>query len=319
MADGITLEGGTASLLTDAAAGTSAPSGLSAFAGRPAGDAAWGFSSGTLAAASTSMARSLSGALVTLLERIDAADWPGADASSGMGLARDPDAPTTLAPGVYTLPGSGAQIRIASGDTWGQVAARMAGAFGSGGLGDLSRLVPVTGGALSESGMERLARSLTDVLAAHNEAADMLARSAARLDPGAAEAFAAPAQEHAGALADLGVERTGNRLWLFGEAFLSAVAEDPEGARTTLFGEQGFLPALRGAAETALAAAGRRNGAAAQETSDPVARLFGAGSSGPSASATGQGGLVDVYDAQGGAAAEGSALLSAARLVRSLG
>lgn len=321
----ITLQGGPEGVLNNSATGVSAPGGASAFAGRSGADADWAFSPGALAGVPAGLARTLARALGELGARIDAVAWPETAAPSSLTPGRDPDAPTTLAPGTYTLPGAaaGEEIRIVSGDTWGTVLARLARTFGVTGMAELSRLAPVTRGVLSEGGVERLARSVSDVLDGYNEVADLLVRNADRLGANAPADWGAPARSRSAALAGLGVERTGARLWLFGEAFLSAVAEDPAAVRETLLGADGFLPALRGAAQAALAAAGEsaaEPSSAVAAPADPLARIFGSRGAARPASATGSAGaLVDAYDAQGTAGPEGTVLLSAARLVHSLG
>lgn len=309
MAD-ITLEGGATGLLNNAATGASTASGLSAFTPAALSDGSgpgWAFSSGSLAAVPDSLARALAGALTRLDAGIDAVTWPEQAVSSTLSpsLGRDPGAATTLAPGAYTLAGApeGAEIRINSGDTWGEVLARLSRSFGAGGAALLGQLVPVTHGIMTGSGaagnVEKLAGSLSEVLAAHNEVAGLLERNASTVG--------------AGALADVGVERTGPRLWLFGEAFLSALAEDPAQVRETLLGADGLLPALQAQAQAALSGGG---GLASTATNggagDPLERVFGARTEPGN-------GLVDLYDAQGAATPEGTDPGAAAPLVRRRG
>lgn len=324
MAD-ITLEGGATGLLNNAASGTSTASGLSAFTPASQLDGSgpgWAFSSGSLADVPNAFARALAEALADLGSGIDAVTWPEQAAASTLSTmqSRDPGAATSLAPGAYALAGApdGTEIRINSGDTWGEVLARLSRTFGAGGAALLGQLVPVTHGlgAASATGagaLEQLAGSLSGVLAAHNEVASLLERNPSAVRPGALAEWGAAGAKRAGALAEAGVERTGNRLWLFGEAFLSALAEDPARVRETLLGADGLLPALKDKAQAALTAGGWLAGAAtAGAEDDPVQRVFAVRAAQADA-------LLDLYDAQGGATPEGTDPVAASPLLRRRG
>jgi len=127
--------------------------------------------------------------------------------------AFDPEAPTTLAPGAYTLgyaahldslqsgaPGAGGQavIRVYSGDTWQDVLQRLARAEGSASMAMLSRLVPV-----SHLGMRLPAKDEGVGIPSGNSSLNAAAWDSSGLGEAAPMSVASPAARLADALGDV--------------------------------------------------------------------------------------------------------------------
>jgi len=127
--------------------------------------------------------------------------------------AFDPEAPTTLAPGAYTLgyaaqpdssqagaSGAGGQavIRVYSGDTWQDVLQRLARAEGSASMAMLSRLVPV-----SHLGMRLPAKDDGGDIPSNNSSLNTATWDSGGLGEAAPMSMAGPAARLADALGDV--------------------------------------------------------------------------------------------------------------------
>lgn len=175
-----------------------------------------------------------------LLPNTDAGKWAlrlsGADAASDALLA-SLGLNATAQPGVNT---GAAQS--------GQTAASASGA--SGVSSSASQVALRQAGIINAA--TGLADALGEVLAAYNEVGDLLEKNQESLAPGVAEKWSGLGADRADALRNIGVERAGQSLWLSEESFLTALFARPQEVRDALFGPQGLLPALAGAASPAL-------------------------------------------------------------------
>ncbi len=104
-------------------------------------------------------------------------------------------------------------------------------------------------------GPQALASALADVLAAYNEVAGLLTRSAGEVKAEAVDDWTALAADRAGTLGNIGVARASQALWLSEQEFLTALFARPQEVKSALLGADGFLTALKDATDAALAPA----------------------------------------------------------------
>jgi len=100
--------------------------------------------------------------------------------------------------------------------------------------------------------LAELSEALADVLASYNEVTDLLARNKGEVQPGALQGWTSTAAQRSAALRAIGVEQTGQSLWLSEQDFLTAALAQPETVQDVLSGSGGLLPALKDQTERAL-------------------------------------------------------------------
>lgn len=265
----------------------------------------------------------------------------GDTTSAGSTTALDLSAPANLAPGAYTLDeasgqgvgGQRPEISVNSGDTWGEVLARLSRTFGASGAAALSRLVPVThslvatpprqaeasqrertqadGQTLGQTAdaADALTRGLSEVLAAHNEVSSLLAANAGRVSAEALRGWSAATSGRASALADIGVERSAAGLRLSEAGLRAALEARPEAVRAALAGDGGLLPALNERVAAALSTGAADWLASAQGGQSAAGLLLGGAEAETDAAAAAKsGGLVNLYDGNFAAGPELSGL-----------